>query len=112
MAATDPVSVLATLKEIGARGRLALIIETESLLNDGTTAILFAIAIGLVTGGPVTYKAVAITLGATVAIAFTRPCLRTPAGQSFAAASSAGRLPLAPKSTGIRSLHANRATPI
>ena len=68
MAATDPVSVLATLKEIGARGRLALIIEAESLLNDGTAAILFAIAIGFVTGDPLTYKAVAITLVATLAI--------------------------------------------
>lgn len=68
MAATDPVSVLATLKEIGARGRLALLIEAESLLNDGTAAVLFAIAIGFVTGEPLTYKAVAITLGATFAI--------------------------------------------
>jgi len=50
MAATDPVSVLATLKEIGARGRLALLIEAESLLNDGTAAVLFAIAIGFVEG--------------------------------------------------------------
>jgi len=68
IAATDPVSVLATLKEIGARGRLALIIEAESLLNDGTAAILFAIAIGFVTGDPLTYNAVAIKLGATLAI--------------------------------------------
>jgi monovalent cation:H+ antiporter, CPA1 family len=68
IAATDPVSVLATLKEIGARGRLALIIEAESLLNDGTVAILFAIAVGFVTGEPLTYKAVAMTLWATLAI--------------------------------------------
>lgn len=68
IAATDPVSVLATLKEIGARGRLALIIGAESLLNDGTAAILFAIAIGFVTGDPLTYQAVAITLGATLVI--------------------------------------------
>jgi monovalent cation:H+ antiporter, CPA1 family len=68
MAATDPVSVLATLKEIGGRGRLALIIEAESLLNDGTAAILFAIAIGFLTGDPLTYKAVAVTLVATLAI--------------------------------------------
>ena len=66
--ATDPVSVLATLKEIGAHGRLALIIEAESLLNDGTAAVLFAIAIGFVTGAPLTYKAVAITLGTTLTI--------------------------------------------
>ncbi len=68
IAATDPVSVLATLKEIGARGRLALIIGAESLLNDGTAAILFAIAIGFVTGDPLTYQAVASALGATLAI--------------------------------------------
>ncbi len=68
IAATDPVSVLATLKEIKAHGRLALIIEAESLLNDGTAAILFAVAIGFVTGDPLTYKTVAITLGATFAI--------------------------------------------
>jgi CPA1 family monovalent cation:H+ antiporter len=68
MSATDPVSVLATLKEIGARGRLALLIEAESLLNDGTAAILFAIAIGFVTGEPLTYSAVSIALGATLVI--------------------------------------------
>lgn len=68
IAATDPVSVLATLKEIGARGRLPLIIEAESLLNDGTAAVLFAIAIGFMTGDPLTYRAVAVTLGATLAI--------------------------------------------
>src|SRR5258708_4912941 len=68
IAATDPVSVLATLKEIGERGRLALLIEAESLLNDGTAAILFAIAIGFVTGEPLSYKAVMVTLCATLAI--------------------------------------------
>ena len=68
MAATDPVSVLATLKEIGARGRLALLIEAESLLNDGTAAVLFAIAIAFVAGKPLTYQAVATTLGVTIVI--------------------------------------------
>ena len=68
MSATDPVSVLATLKEIGARGRLALLIEAESLLNDGTAAVLFAIAISFVAGDPLTYKAIALTLGATIVI--------------------------------------------
>lgn len=68
IAATDPVSVLATLEEIGARGRIALLIEAESLLNDGTAAILFAIAIGFVSGETLTYKAIIVTLGATLAI--------------------------------------------
>ena len=66
-AATDPVAVLATLREIGARGRLALLIEAESLLNDGTAAVLFAIAIGFVTGEPLSAGAVAGTLWTTVA---------------------------------------------
>lgn len=68
MSATDPVSVLATLKEIGARGRLALLIEAESLLNDGTVAVFFALAIGFLAGEPLTYKAFAIALWETVAI--------------------------------------------
>ena len=68
MAATDPVSVLAILKEIGARGRLALLIEAESLLNDGTAAILFASAIGFVTGEPLTYSTIAITLWTTIVV--------------------------------------------
>ena len=39
IAATDPVSVIATFKEAGVRGRLRLLIEAESLLNDGTAAV-------------------------------------------------------------------------
>jgi monovalent cation:H+ antiporter, CPA1 family len=68
MAATDPVSVLATLREIGARGRLALLIEAESLLNDATAAVLFAIAMGFIDGNRVTYMAAAATLCATIAV--------------------------------------------
>jgi CPA1 family monovalent cation:H+ antiporter len=68
MAATDPVSVLTTLKEIGARGRLALVIEAESLLNDGTAAVLFAIAIGFVAGESPTYQAIAVTFWTTSVI--------------------------------------------
>lgn len=68
MAATDPVSVLATLKEIGAHGRLALLIEAESLLNDATAAVLFAIAIGFVAGNPLTFAAGATTMFLTVVV--------------------------------------------
>src|SRR5947207_24777 len=35
IAATDPVSVIATFKEAGAHGRLLLLVESESLFNDG-----------------------------------------------------------------------------
>src|SRR5262245_40042980 len=40
IAATDPVSVIATFKEAGIHGRLRLLVEAESLLNDGTAAVL------------------------------------------------------------------------
>jgi CPA1 family monovalent cation:H+ antiporter len=42
IAATDPVSVITTFKEAKAHGRLLLLIESESLFNDGTAAVLFA----------------------------------------------------------------------
>jgi CPA1 family monovalent cation:H+ antiporter len=50
IAATDPVSVIATFKEAKARGRLLLLIESESLFNDGTAAVLFAICLQLAAG--------------------------------------------------------------
>lgn len=50
IAATDPVSVIATFKESGARGRLPLLVEAESLFNDGTAAVGFAMALDLLQG--------------------------------------------------------------
>ncbi len=51
IAATDPVSVIATFKEAKAQGRLLLLVESESLFNDGTAAVFFAIALELALGG-------------------------------------------------------------
>jgi len=50
IAATDPVSVIATLKESKLHGRLRVLIESESLLNDGTAAVAFVAVLGLLTG--------------------------------------------------------------
>jgi monovalent cation:H+ antiporter, CPA1 family len=50
IAATDPVSVIATFKEAGVTGRLRLLVESESLLNDGTAAVLFVVALGIAAG--------------------------------------------------------------
>ena len=50
ISATDPVSVIATFKEAGMRGRLRLLVEAESLLNDGTAAVGFVVVLGLVSG--------------------------------------------------------------
>jgi CPA1 family monovalent cation:H+ antiporter len=54
IAATDPVSVVATFKEAGAHGRLLLLIESESLFNDGTAAVAFAAVAALSVGRAVT----------------------------------------------------------
>lgn len=45
IAATDPVAVIATFREAGVHGRLRLLIEAESLFNDGTAAVAFGVAV-------------------------------------------------------------------
>ncbi|RYY78890.1 MAG: sodium:proton antiporter [Moraxellaceae bacterium] len=47
IAATDPVSVIATFKEAGVEGKLKIMVESESLFNDGVAAVLFGLAIAL-----------------------------------------------------------------
>jgi CPA1 family monovalent cation:H+ antiporter len=51
ISATDPVSVIATFKEAGVKGRLRLLVEAESLFNDSTVAILFGLILLIATGG-------------------------------------------------------------
>ncbi len=46
IAATDPISVIALFRRIGAPDRLTLIVEAESLLNDGMAAALYMAAVG------------------------------------------------------------------
>ncbi|KAJ8610285.1 hypothetical protein CTAYLR_009068 [Chrysophaeum taylorii] len=41
LSATDPVAVVALLKELGVSERLGTLIEGESLLNDGTAIVVF-----------------------------------------------------------------------
>jgi monovalent cation:H+ antiporter, CPA1 family len=48
ISATDPVSVLALFRKFGLPVRLSMIVEGESLFNDGTAAVLFKIIAGLV----------------------------------------------------------------
>ena len=43
IAATDPVSVIALFKELPVPHRLHLLVESESLLNDGVAAVGFAV---------------------------------------------------------------------
>jgi len=50
IAATDPVSVIATFKKTSVPSRLRLLIEAESLLNDGTAAVGFVTVLGILAG--------------------------------------------------------------
>jgi CPA1 family monovalent cation:H+ antiporter len=51
IAATDPVSVLAIFRRLGAPKRLEVLLEGESLFNDGTAIVIYGLAVGaLVTG--------------------------------------------------------------
>jgi len=50
-AATDPISVLSIFSEVEVPKRLSVIVEAESLFNDGTAAVLYGILIvGVATG--------------------------------------------------------------
>ncbi|WP_395143909.1 cation:proton antiporter [Armatimonas sp.] len=51
IAATDPVSVIATFKEARVHGRLRLLVEAESLFNDGTAAVVFGVVLAWATSG-------------------------------------------------------------
>lgn len=44
MSATDPVSVLSIFKSVGVKKRLEVVIEGESLFNDGLAVVLFKIS--------------------------------------------------------------------
>ena len=67
IAATDPVSVIATFKEAGVHGRLRLLVESESLLNDGTAAVGFGVILAVVGGGTLSVGGIAKTLVVTIA---------------------------------------------
>lgn len=51
ISATDPISVLSIFKSMSVSKRLSIIVEGESLFNDGTAAVFFAILLaGIKTG--------------------------------------------------------------
>ena len=51
VSATDPVSVVAVFRELGAPTRLRTILEGESLFNDGTAIVVFRLILGIILAG-------------------------------------------------------------
>ncbi|MCU0658836.1 MAG: Na+/H+ antiporter [Polyangiaceae bacterium] len=48
---TDPIAVVALFKSLGAPKRLAVLVEGESLLNDGTGVVAFTLLLAVLGGG-------------------------------------------------------------
>ncbi|MBO9601199.1 MAG: cation:proton antiporter [Novosphingobium sp.] len=66
IAATDPVSVIAAFKEMKAEPRLGMVVEAESLLNDGVAAVGFVLLMGIADGAAFSPAAAAGSLLWTV----------------------------------------------
>ena len=59
ISATDPVAVVALLKELGTSKRFSTLVDTESLLNDGTGIVMFMLFFTAATaGGSTTWGAI------------------------------------------------------
>ncbi|MDB9518696.1 sodium:proton antiporter [Roseofilum reptotaenium CS-1145] len=50
LSATDPVSVVALFRELGAPKRLSVVMEGESLFNDGVAVVAFSLLVGIPLG--------------------------------------------------------------
>jgi CPA1 family monovalent cation:H+ antiporter len=79
ISATDPISVLAIFKRLGAGRRLTLIMEAESLFNDGVAAVLFAVLLAASLGGALSFSGgmlsfLQLIVGGTVLGAFIGAC--------------------------------------
>jgi len=64
--ATDPVSVVAMMKEQNAEARLRFIMESESLVNDGAAAVLFSLCLAAIGGSSINLGAIGLALTLTV----------------------------------------------
>src|SRR4029079_10609341 len=78
VSATDPVAVVATMRQLRAPSRLVTLVDAESLFNDGTAVLVYGIAlVGLsgeisVAGGVVDFVigvAASAAIGAVIGLA-------------------------------------------
>lgn len=66
IAATDPIAVVGLFKSLGAPRRLGMLIEGESLLNDGTAIVFFTLVLGIVTGQTISASSLALDFARVV----------------------------------------------
>ena len=59
LSATDPVAVISLFKQLGTPGRLTVLVEGESLLNDATALVLARIMVGIIVAGSISMSTVA-----------------------------------------------------
>jgi CPA1 family monovalent cation:H+ antiporter len=60
VAATDPIAVVGLFKSLGAPKRLSVLVEGESLLNDGTAIVFFTLLLGVAAGASASAAALAL----------------------------------------------------
>jgi Na+/H+ antiporter len=60
LAPTDAVAAIAVFRRIGGPERVRLLVEGESMINDGTALVLYRIAVGVATGGAFAFGGAAL----------------------------------------------------
>lgn len=66
VAATDPISVVALFRRLDAPPRLTLLLEGESLLNDGTAIVFFGLILAVLAHGTTSFASMSIDFGRVV----------------------------------------------
>jgi CPA1 family monovalent cation:H+ antiporter len=68
IAATDPVAVIALFRTLGAPKRLQVLLEGESLFNDGTAIVLFSLILSIAGLRPLTIAGLNLSFEGTLGI--------------------------------------------
>jgi CPA1 family monovalent cation:H+ antiporter len=83
VSATDPVAVIATMRQLRAPHALANLVEAESLFNDGTGVVLFSVALSgadLLGAGAISFAAtviISLAIGSAIGVLVTLIASRT-----------------------------------